>query len=81
MLRQTLCRPRRAGFLLALLTERCLFVDFDVFHSFFTHELDFGWGAHQVTLRLLGSSVLRVLGRIQPCRSMRQCMWQRDAVG
>ena len=42
--------PCGAGFLLALLTERCLFVDFAPFHTFFTHELDFAWERHQTRL-------------------------------
>ena len=36
-----LCKP--AGFLLALLLDRCLFVDFPVFNDYFEHELSFSW--------------------------------------
>jgi hypothetical protein len=43
---------RAAALLLALLTERCLFVDFPFFNSHFAHELDFSWERHAA--RLLG---------------------------
>ncbi|BDA51570.1 probable fucosyltransferase 5 [Coccomyxa sp. Obi] len=35
-----------SGLLLALLMERCLFVDFHFFNEYFTHELDFSWDRH-----------------------------------
>lgn len=35
-----------AGLLLALLMERCLFVDFHFFNDYFAHELDFSWDRH-----------------------------------
>ena len=47
----------RTGFLLALLTQRCFFVDFSVFHSFFTHELDFSREHHQDRLVAVGHDV------------------------
>lgn len=43
-----------AGFLLALLTERCLFVDVPPFGAFFRHELDFRWERHRERLAAAG---------------------------
>ncbi|CAL8469681.1 g9222 [Coccomyxa elongata] len=34
------------GFLLALMMDRCLFVDFPFFNKYFDHELDFSWEHH-----------------------------------
>ena len=35
-----------AGLLLALMMDRCLFVEFPFFNKFFDHELDFSWKRH-----------------------------------
>ena len=40
------------GFFLALLLERCFFVDFPFYNQHFAHEPDFNWKHHQQ--RLLG---------------------------
>ena len=42
------------GFFLALLLERCLFVDFPFFNRHFAHELDFSWGVHAERLLRFG---------------------------
>lgn len=42
------------GFLLALLMERCLFVDFPFFNKYFEHELDFSWANHYERLLKFG---------------------------
>lgn len=36
----------QAGLLLALMMDRCLFVDFPFFNKYFDHELDFSWKRH-----------------------------------
>lgn len=41
-----------AGFLLALLLDRCLYIDFPLFNDYFVHELNFNWGDHRA--RFLG---------------------------
>ena len=43
-----------AGFFLALLLERCLFVDFPFYNQHFAHELDFNWAHHQECLLRFG---------------------------
>ena len=35
-----------AGLMLALMMDRCLFVDFPFFNKYFEHELDFSWKRH-----------------------------------
>ncbi len=44
----------QAGLLLALLMERCLFVDFHFFNEYFAHELDFSWNRHAARLHAHG---------------------------
>lgn len=39
-------RGFQAGFMLALMMDRCLFVDFPFFNKYFDHELDFSWKRH-----------------------------------
>ena len=46
-----------AAFLLALLTERCLFIDFPFYNTHFTHELDFNWERHAQRLLSHGYNV------------------------
>jgi xyloglucan fucosyltransferase len=48
---------RRTGFLLALVTERCFFIDFPFYHRTFVPELDFSWEAHVKRLAAHGHSV------------------------
>ena len=48
----TLCF--HAGFFLALLLERCFFVDFPFYNQHFAHELDFSWAHHQERLLRFG---------------------------
>jgi xyloglucan fucosyltransferase len=43
-----------AAFLVALLTERCLFVDFPFYNTYFAHELDFSWERHSERLLAFG---------------------------
>ena len=43
--------------LLALLMDRCLFVDFPFFEEYFEHELDFTWSRHARKLLGLGHNV------------------------
>lgn len=38
------------GLFLALLLERCLFVDFPFYNQHFAHELDFSWAHHKERL-------------------------------
>ena len=45
---------RGTGFFLALLLERCLFVDFPFYNRHFAHELDFSWGSHAERLLRFG---------------------------
>ena len=45
---------RCTGFFLALLLERCLFVDFPFYNQHFAHELDFSWGHHADRLLRFG---------------------------
>jgi len=40
--------------MLALLMERCLFVDFPFFNMHFEHDLDFDWDRHAARLLALG---------------------------
>jgi hypothetical protein len=40
-----------AGFLLALITERCFFIDFPLYHKLFAPDLDFSWERHAARLR------------------------------
>ena len=42
------------GFFLALLLERCFFVDFPFYNHHFAHELDFSWRRHQQRLLTFG---------------------------
>ena len=46
-----------AAFILALLTERCLFVDFPFYNTHFEQELDFSWANHKKRLMALGHDV------------------------
>lgn len=46
-----------AGFLIALLTERCFFIDFPFFHRAFAPDLDFSWAAHSQRLAAFGHDV------------------------
>lgn len=39
-----------AGLFLALLLDRCLFMDFPFYNKHFAHELDFSWAAHRARL-------------------------------
>jgi hypothetical protein len=48
---------RCAGFLLALLTERCFFIHFGFFHRSFTPELDFTWETQKERLAAFGHAV------------------------
>lgn len=43
-----------AGLLLALITERCLFVDFAFYEDFFQPDLNFSWTPHVERLRAHG---------------------------
>jgi len=43
-----------AGLFLALLLDRCLFIDYPLYCDYFTHELDFNWTRHQQHLAALG---------------------------
>ncbi len=38
------------GFFLALLLERCFFVDFPFYNKHFAHELEFSWKQHEQRL-------------------------------
>ena len=42
------------GLFLALLLERCLFVDFPFYNRHFAHELDFSWARHAERLLHFG---------------------------
>ena len=42
------------GLFLALLLERCLFVDFPFYNQHFAHELDFSWTHHRERLLRFG---------------------------
>ena len=44
----------RAGFLLALLTERCFFIHYGLYARSFAPELDFSWATHAERLRSFG---------------------------
>ena len=48
-----------AGLLMALLTERCLFVNFPFYQKAFAPELDFDWGRHQQRLLSFGHDVTK----------------------
>lgn len=48
-----------AGLLMALLTERCLFINFPFYHKAFASELDFDWGRHQQRLLSFGHDVTK----------------------
>lgn len=48
---------RAAGFVLALLMERCYFVDFPFFNDYFEHELDFSWARHEQRLMAHGHNL------------------------
>lgn len=39
---------------MALMTERCFFIDFPFFHRVFAPELDFSWEAHKQRLAAFG---------------------------
>ena len=39
----TRCSVNAAGFLLALVLDRCIFVDFSIFNDYFQHKLNFSW--------------------------------------
>lgn len=39
-----------AGFFLALVLDRCMFVDFPIFNEYFQHELNFSWKDQQQQL-------------------------------
>ena len=43
--------------MLALLTERCLFIDFPFYHKVFTPGLDFDWGRHTQRLQSFGHNI------------------------
>lgn len=47
----------QAGLLLALMMDRCLFVDFPFFNEYFEHELDFSWERHAERLLAHGHNV------------------------
>ena len=49
--------PMCAGFLLALLTERCFFIHFDFYHRSFAPELDFTWATQKRRLLAFGHDV------------------------
>ena len=46
-----------AGFLLALLTDRCFFIHFDFYHASFVPELDFTWATQKRRLLAFGHDV------------------------
>jgi hypothetical protein len=46
-----------AGFVLALLTGRCYFIDFPFYHRSFSPGLDLNWQAHAARLAALGHDV------------------------
>ena len=46
----TKCDVNAAGFLLALVLDRCMFVDFPIFNVYFQHELNFSWKDQQQQL-------------------------------
>ena len=43
--------------MLAMLTERCLFIDFPFYHKVFASGLDFDWGRHTQRLQSFGHNV------------------------
>ncbi|BDA44693.1 hypothetical protein COCOBI_06-1710 [Coccomyxa sp. Obi] len=45
------------GFLLALVTERCYFIDFPFYHRVMAPELDFSWDNHKARLLSFGHDV------------------------
>jgi hypothetical protein len=45
---------------MALLTERCLFINFQFYHKAFASELDFDWGRHQQRLLSFGHNVTKM---------------------
>ena len=47
------------GLLMALLTERCLFINFPFYHKTFLSEVDFDWGHHSQRLLSFGHDVTK----------------------
>lgn len=45
--------------MLALLTERCLFINFPFYHKTFVPEMDFDWGRHSQRLLAFGHDVTK----------------------
>lgn len=56
---------------MALLTERCLFVNFPYYHKTFLSEVDFDWGHHSQRLLSFGHDVTKTPPhQIQVCVSL-----------